>query len=83
MAPNEIELGVLRTNLNTANETSRNASNAGLDPSLQAEEGFEHEFSLPPVDGGKDAWLFLGAAFLIEVLVWGKIFLHPLIYSIT
>ena len=30
-----------------------------------------HEFSLPPVDGGKDAWLFLAACFMIEGLVWG------------
>ncbi|KAH7320831.1 major facilitator superfamily domain-containing protein [Stachybotrys elegans] len=30
-----------------------------------------HEFSLPPVDGGKDAWLFLAACFLLEALVWG------------
>ncbi|KAI0184345.1 MFS monocarboxylate transporter [Xylaria flabelliformis] len=30
-----------------------------------------HEFSLPPVDGGKDAWLFLAAVFLVEALVWG------------
>jgi hypothetical protein len=30
-----------------------------------------HEFSLPPVDGGKDAWLFLAASFVIEALVWG------------
>jgi MFS family permease len=29
------------------------------------------EFSLPPVDGGKDAWLFLAAAFVVEALVWG------------
>jgi hypothetical protein len=27
---------------------------------------------LPPVDGGKDAWLFLAACFIIEALVWGK-----------
>lgn len=27
--------------------------------------------ALPPVDGGKDAWLFLVAAFMIETLVWG------------
>ncbi|KAF9737043.1 hypothetical protein PMIN06_007575 [Paraphaeosphaeria minitans] len=26
---------------------------------------------LPPVDGGKDAWLFLAASFVIEALVWG------------
>ncbi|KXX76446.1 Monocarboxylate transporter 10 [Madurella mycetomatis] len=34
--------------------------------------GMEHEMpSLPPVDGGKDAWLFLAACFMIEALVWG------------
>lgn len=27
--------------------------------------------ALPPVDGGKDAWLFLGACFVIEALIWG------------
>jgi hypothetical protein len=26
---------------------------------------------LPPVDGGKDAWLFLLGATTIEILVWG------------
>lgn len=26
---------------------------------------------LPPVDGGREAWLFLGAATLVEVMVWG------------
>lgn len=31
-----------------------------------------HEFpALPPVDGGKDAWLFLAACFVIEALIWG------------
>jgi hypothetical protein len=30
------------------------------------------EFSLPQVDGGKDAWLFLAACFVVEALVWGK-----------
>lgn len=33
--------------------------------------GDGQEFSLPPVDGGKDAWLFLIACFAIEALVWG------------
>ncbi|KAK2025786.1 major facilitator superfamily transporter [Colletotrichum zoysiae] len=27
--------------------------------------------SLPPVDGGKRAWLFLAACFAVEMLVWG------------
>lgn len=30
------------------------------------------EFSLPPVDRGKDAWLFLMASFVTEALVWGE-----------
>lgn len=30
-----------------------------------------HEFSLPPVDSGKDAWLFLAACFVMEALIWG------------
>jgi hypothetical protein len=30
-----------------------------------------HEFSLPPADGGKAAWLFLAAGFVVEVLIWG------------
>ncbi|KAL1628510.1 hypothetical protein SLS56_005855 [Neofusicoccum ribis] len=33
-----------------------------------------YESQLPPVDGGKDAWLFLAACFLIEALVWGFAF---------
>lgn len=28
-------------------------------------------FSLPRADGGKDAWLFLASAFILEALVWG------------
>jgi len=32
----------------------------------------EHEqFSLPPADGGKDAWLFLASCFMLEALIWG------------
>ncbi|CAG7561199.1 unnamed protein product [Fusarium equiseti] len=27
--------------------------------------------SLPPVDTGKDAWLFLAASFMVEALIWG------------
>lgn len=30
-----------------------------------------HEFSLPPTDSGKDAWLFLLASFMMEAFVWG------------
>ncbi len=37
----------------------------------QFEDG-QHGFSLPRVDGGKDAWLFLAGCFTVEALVWGK-----------
>ena len=30
------------------------------------------EFSLPTVDGGKDAWLFLAGSFFVEALLWGE-----------
>ena len=33
------------------------------------------EFSLPQADGGKDAWMFLAACFMLETLVWGENFL--------
>lgn len=29
------------------------------------------EFSLPPVDRGKDAWLCLMGGFCLEVMIWG------------
>jgi hypothetical protein len=28
--------------------------------------------ALPPTDGGKDAWLFLFASFMLEALIWGR-----------
>ena len=31
-----------------------------------------NDSSLPAVDGGRDAWLFLAACFVVEALVWGK-----------
>ncbi|KAJ5698770.1 hypothetical protein N7462_000775 [Penicillium macrosclerotiorum] len=33
-----------------------------------------YERNLPPVDGGKGAWLFLAACFIIEALIWGFTF---------
>jgi hypothetical protein len=33
-------------------------------------------FSLPPTDGGKDAWLCLFACFMLEALIWGKLPSH-------
>jgi hypothetical protein len=54
--------------VNSSNISQRDeAGDLGLNTS-------RHEFgSLPPVDGGKDAWLFLAAGFVFEALVWGKL----------
>ncbi|KAG7290866.1 hypothetical protein NEMBOFW57_000871 [Staphylotrichum longicolle] len=49
-----------------------NDSPRATSPERHVEDGSGHEMpSLPPVDGGKDAWLFLAACFMIEGLVWG------------
>ncbi|KAH7359520.1 major facilitator superfamily domain-containing protein [Pyrenochaeta sp. MPI-SDFR-AT-0127] len=41
----------------------------GNEPIHQSNE--DEGFSLPPTDGGKDAWLFLFACFMLEALIWG------------
>lgn len=30
------------------------------------------EHTLPPVDGGRDAWLVLSSCFVLGILIWGK-----------
>lgn len=74
MAPNtpDFELQVL-----PPHGTHRNNGTSPLPESqvnLNNTDGLvpEHGFSLPPADSGKDAYLFLLAAFIIEALVWGK-----------
>ena len=42
-------------------------------PGLDDQNDGQHEFSLPRADGGKDAWLFLAAGFVVEALVWGSL----------
>lgn len=32
----------------------------------------QREFTLPPADKGKDAWLFLAGCFMVEALIWGR-----------
>ena len=44
----------------------------------------QHEIhsNLPPVDGGREAWLFLVGSFFIEALVWGKrLFLKDVFFN--
>ena len=54
--------------------TPDNQSQFELETASRWNEEPEHESLLPPTDGGKDAWLFLAAAFVIEIMVWGKFF---------
>ena len=58
----------------TPHQTSISNSNIELnDVNPRHDEAGEREvqFSLPPVDTGKDAWLFLFSAFIMDILVWG------------
>ncbi|KAI0010457.1 major facilitator superfamily domain-containing protein [Xylariaceae sp. FL0662B] len=65
MARSAVELDDLNVNsLNTTVE-QRVAQPSGID-SVSGQD-----FSLPPVDTGKDAWLFLAACWTVEALVWG------------
>ena len=41
------------------------------DPNTASEH--DQGFCLPPTDGGKDAWLFLFACFMLEALIWGTL----------
>lgn len=33
--------------------------------------------SLPPTDGGKDAWLYLFSCFMLEAMIWGERKTYP------
>ena len=53
------------------------AETSSASSAIELEDLGEHApQQLPPVDGGKDAWLFLTASFVVEALVWGE-FLGP------
>ncbi|KAF4304207.1 hypothetical protein GTA08_BOTSDO08527 [Botryosphaeria dothidea] len=69
----------------TEHELGRISANAAQNSVADREEAGSttsaHESSLPPVDGGKDAWLMLVSAFFIESSVW--VFGMPLEFSGT
>lgn len=67
------------------NDLSNGREELGDRPQLEEHNSSNgHEFSLPQADGGKDAWLFLAACFIVEALVWGKFEapkFNPMCYS--
>ncbi|KAJ8120401.1 hypothetical protein O1611_g10375 [Lasiodiplodia mahajangana] len=81
MARDDIEFGIMPMSQTPEYATpgtdgERNSDGgyfAAADTRLPNEGDFiqRQEFSLPPVDGGKDAWLFLAAVFVVDALVWG------------
>lgn len=52
-------------------QNSIELEHTGLTTSGPSEATEQETISLPPVDGGKAAWLFLAGAFTVEALVWG------------
>lgn len=44
----------------------------GAETPTRSEEGH----SLPPTDGGKDAWLLLASCFMLEAMIWGALLLE-------
>jgi MFS family permease len=70
-----------RSVLPTPSRTPDNQSQFELETSSTWNEDREHESLLPPTDGGKDAWSFLAAAFVIEVMVWGQF--HPVLHTFS
>lgn len=50
-------------------ESRNNANHEDLDEVVPGRQ-------LAPVDGGKDAWLFLAAGFIIEGLTWGRSWIY-------
>ncbi|KAH8879903.1 MFS general substrate transporter [Thozetella sp. PMI_491] len=69
----ELQAASLPSSLPVSSAASqrRDSSSVQADETAVEPHDPRHEFSLPPVDGGKDAWLFLAACFMIEGLVWG------------
>ncbi|KAL8832067.1 MAG: hypothetical protein Q9170_005034 [Blastenia crenularia] len=43
----------------------------GLRRRFQPQSDSQREFTVPPADRGKDAWLFLAGCFMVEALIWG------------
>jgi hypothetical protein len=68
----EIELRVIHSIAPSGSTGPGAQSEARSTAALDAEAPTDRAIdALPPVDKGRDAWLFLVAAFIIETMVWG------------
>ncbi|KAF3049725.1 hypothetical protein E8E11_010025 [Didymella keratinophila] len=64
------------TQVDSANYEQQTSSTTTTNIELLQEDDDQHlnsgnGFSLPPTDGGKDAWLCLFACFMLEAMIWG------------
>lgn len=76
MAMDSIELAQRDTGLSPI---PANVNRLSLDSSSNEAADVQHEqaeFSLPPADKGKQAWLFLAACWAVEALVFGEQSFH-------
>lgn len=72
MTTEAIKLDTLAANPSTpAADPSDAVPESGCQEAGHGTQVTEQEFSLPPTDRGKDAWLFLAACWAVEALVWG------------
>lgn len=78
MSQGPIELSSIRISHPSAGAANHEANfrvgspEEGMSGSLDDQNASRNpEFSLPPVDGGKEAWLFLAACFVVDALIFG------------
>jgi hypothetical protein len=68
MAQSSVELRQLNAGTSNHNTEPQDTLRTSSDPQTT-----NVEFSLPPVDTGKEAWLFLAACWMVEALTFGRI----------
>ena len=57
----------------TQNPSAATLADVELLPHEAGARSEDHQtHSLPPTDGGKDAWLFLFSCFMLEAMIWGE-----------
>ncbi|KAI1826236.1 MFS general substrate transporter [Xylaria intraflava] len=76
MSQESIELGIIGAAADHQGLFQAESPNKGLKDAQDQDRNSSQnpEFSLPQADGGKDAWLFLAACFVVDALVWGYTF---------
>jgi hypothetical protein len=75
MASNNVELAQLHNQQHQlSGQSDITATPRPTDPELLGEHNSQNnpEFSLPPTDEGKDAWIVLATCFVVESFVYGE-----------